>query len=134
MINATNKAELTYAPRGLKDKCRVSMINATNKSELTYAPRGLKDKCRVSMINATNKSELTYAPRGLKDKCRVSMINATNTLTINQASQKCGARGHISKTAFTRYRQILKTVKNSTDRPHTKTAYFLPADFANGRF
>ena len=36
-----------------------------------------------------------------------------------------------SKTAFTRCRHILKTVKNSTDRPpvHTKTAHFLPADF-----
>ena len=41
-----------------------------------------------------------------------------------------------SKTAFTRCRQILKTVKNVTDRPpvHTKTAHFLPADFENGRF
>ena len=41
-----------------------------------------------------------------------------------------------SKTAFTRCRHILKTVKNSTDRPpvHTKTAHFLPADFENGRF
>ena len=40
------------------------------------------------------------------------------------------------KTAFTRCRHILKTVKNSTDRPpvHTKTAHFLPADFENGRF
>ena len=40
------------------------------------------------------------------------------------------------KTAFTRYRHILKTVKNVTDRPpvHTKTAHFLPADFENGRF
>ena len=38
------------------------------------------------------------------------------------------------KTAFTRCRHILKTVKNSTDRPpvHTKTAHFLPADFENG--
>ena len=41
-----------------------------------------------------------------------------------------------SKTAFTRCRQILNTVKNVTDRPpvHTKTAHFLPADFENGRF
>ena len=41
-----------------------------------------------------------------------------------------------SKTALTRCRQILKTVKNVTDRPpvHTKTAHFLPADFENGRF
>ena len=41
-----------------------------------------------------------------------------------------------NKTAFTRCRHILKTVKNSTDRPpvHTKTAHFLPADFENGRF
>ena len=41
-----------------------------------------------------------------------------------------------SKTAFTRCRQILKTVNNVTDRPpvHTKTAHFLPADFENGRF
>ena len=41
-----------------------------------------------------------------------------------------------TKTAFTRCRHILKTVKNSTDRPpvHTKTAHFLPADFENGRF
>ena len=33
-------------------------------------------------------------------------------------------------------RHILKTVKNSTDRPpvHTITAHFLPADFENGRF
>ena len=40
------------------------------------------------------------------------------------------------KTAFTRCRHILKTVKNVTDRPpvHTKTAHFLPADFENGRF
>ena len=40
------------------------------------------------------------------------------------------------QTAFTRCRHILKTVKNSTDRPpvHTKTAHFLPADFENGRF
>ena len=40
------------------------------------------------------------------------------------------------KTAFTRCRQILKTVKNVTDRPpvHTKTAHILPADFENGRF
>ena len=40
------------------------------------------------------------------------------------------------KTAFTRCRHILKTVKNSTDRPpvHTKTAHYLPADFENGRF
>ena len=42
----------------------------------------------------------------------------------------------VFKTAFTRCRQILKTVKNVTDRPpvHTKTAHFLPADFENGRF
>ena len=41
-----------------------------------------------------------------------------------------------TKTAFTRCRQILKTVKNVTDRTpvHTKTAHFLPADFENGRF
>ena len=41
-----------------------------------------------------------------------------------------------SETAFTRCRHILKTVKNSTDRPpvHTETAHFLPADFENGRF
>ena len=38
--------------------------------------------------------------------------------------------------AFTRCQHILKTVKNSTDRPpvQTKTAHFLPADFENGRF
>ena len=38
-------------------------------------------------------------------------------------------------TAFARCRNILKTVKNVTDRPpvHTKTAHFLPADFENGR-
>ena len=42
----------------------------------------------------------------------------------------------VSKTAFTRCRHILKTVKNVTDRPpvHTKTAHFLSADFENGRF
>ena len=41
-----------------------------------------------------------------------------------------------TKTAFTRFRSILKTVKNVTDRPpvHTKTAHFLPADFENDRF
>ena len=41
-----------------------------------------------------------------------------------------------AKTAFTRCRHILKTVKNSTDRPpvHTEMAHFLPADFENGRF
>ena len=40
------------------------------------------------------------------------------------------------KIAFTRCRHILKTVKNSTDRPpvHMKTAHFLPADFESGRF
>ena len=37
------------------------------------------------------------------------------------------------QTTFTRYRYILKTVKNVTDRPlHTKTARVLPADFENG--
>ena len=42
----------------------------------------------------------------------------------------------ITETTFTRCRHILKTVKNSTDRPpvHTKTAHFFPADFENGRF
>ena len=40
------------------------------------------------------------------------------------------------KAAFTRCWHILKTVKNVMDRPlvHTKTEYFLPADFENGRF
>ena len=44
-----------------------------------------------------------------------------------------------TKTAFTRCRQILKTVKNVTDRPpvHTKTAHFCrqiskTVDFENG--
>ena len=43
---------------------------------------------------------------------------------------------YVTETAFTRYRNILKTVKNVTDRPpvHTKTAQFLPADFENCRF
>ena len=41
-----------------------------------------------------------------------------------------------AKTAFTRYRHILKTVKNVTDGPpfHTIMAHFLAADFENGRF
>ena len=41
-----------------------------------------------------------------------------------------------SKTAFTRSRDILKTVEDVADKPpvHTKTAYYLPADFENGRF
>ena len=39
-----------------------------------------------------------------------------------------------SETAFTRCRYILKTVKNVTDRVHTKTAHFMPANFENGRF
>ena len=40
------------------------------------------------------------------------------------------------KTAFTRCRHNLKTVKNVTDRPsvHTKTAHFLQVHFENGRF
>ena len=41
-----------------------------------------------------------------------------------------------TETTFTRCRQILKTVKNVTDRPHVhiKTVYLLPPDFENGRF
>ena len=41
-----------------------------------------------------------------------------------------------TRTAFTRCRQILKTVKNVMDWPpvHTKMAHLLPADIENGRF
>ena len=40
------------------------------------------------------------------------------------------------KTAFTRCRHILKTVKNVTDKPpvHTKTAHFCRHNFENGSF
>ena len=40
------------------------------------------------------------------------------------------------KTAFTRCRNFLKTVKTVTDRPpvQKKTAHFLTADFENVRF
>ena len=50
-------------------------------------------------------------------------------------SAKDTGRETAIQTAFTRFRRILKTVKNMTDRPpiHTKTA-FLTGDFENGRF
>ena len=50
-----------------------------------------------------------------------------------------GSSVNVIQTAFTRYRHILKTVKNVTDRPpvHTKTAHFCrqiskTVDFENG--
>ena len=72
-------------------------------------------------------------------------LSALSQIKINTEHRRCEIYSHMfqsdldplfSKTAFTRCRHILKTVKNSTDRPpvHTKTAHFLPADFENGRF
>ena len=77
--------------------------------------------------------------KSLKSKDRISCAPLNhffligNDLLTNRAM--LFVNGTI-KTAFTRCRHILKTVKNVTDRPpaHTKTVDFLPADFENGRF
>ena len=57
-------------------------------------------------------------------------------MEVRQGSFATNLFSLMTKTAFTRCRHILKTVKNVTDRPpvHTKTAHFLPADFENDRF
>ena len=67
---------------------------------------------------------------------RSRLLNIRFRLVSSRLILEARVKLNENKTAFTRCRHVLKTVKISSDRPpvHTKTAHFLPADFENGRF
>ena len=77
----------------------------------------------VSALSASDRFHMSPTDRG-----HVAKASPTVTIIWDMETRL--------KTAFTRCRHSLKTVKNVTDRPpvHTKTAHFLRADLENGRF